>query len=157
MYLAVPIAVYSCHSRGLDNQQFKLARSSSINKHFPLRTSLCRCVSTHPTPHRHGPKRPYPFARIYRKYQDLSTVDLTVFISVHWPSTIPCSHTLHPSANPSRQTSPCCHNSKHRSQAEAFSIGHPCHWNINLSISSTFALHKLRAPPLFGHKARLPT
>lgn len=127
--------------------------SSSINKHFPPRTSLCRCVSTNPTPHRHGPKRPHPFARIYRKHQDLSTVDLTVLISVHRPSTIPCSHTLHPSANPSRQTPPCCHNSKHRSQAEAFSIGHPCHWNINLSISSTFALRKLRAPPLFGHKA----
>lgn len=100
---------------------FTLA-SSSINKHFPPRTSLCRCVSTNPTPRRHGPKRPHPFTRIYRKHQDLSTVDLAVFISVHWPSTIPCSHTLHP-ANPSRQTPLCCHNSKHRSQAKAFSIG----------------------------------
>ncbi|THX01197.1 hypothetical protein D6D13_09049, partial [Aureobasidium pullulans] len=55
--------------------------------------------------------------------------------------------------NPSRQASPCCHNSNHKSQAEAFSIGYPCHWNINLSISLTFALRELRAPPLFGHKA----
>lgn len=146
-------SVYSCYPQGFDNQQFLFARSSSINKHFPPRTSLCHCVLTNPTPHRHGPKRPHPFARIYRKHQNLSTVDLTVFISVHWPSTIPCSHTLHPSANPSRQTPLCCHNSKHRSQAEAFSIGYPCYRNINLSISSTFALRKLRVPPLFGHKA----
>lgn len=37
----------------------------SINKHFPPRTSLCCCVSTNPTPRRHGPKRPHPFAQIY--------------------------------------------------------------------------------------------
>lgn len=148
-----PLSVYSCYSQAFDNQQFFFARSSYTNKRLSARTSLCRCVSTNPTTRHHGPKRPHPFARIYRKHQDLSTVDLTVFISEHWPSTIPCSHTLHPSANPSRQTPLSCHNSKHRSQAEAFSIGHPYHWNINLSISSTFALRKLRAPPLFGHKA----
>ncbi|THZ57778.1 hypothetical protein D6C86_06897 [Aureobasidium pullulans] len=94
----------SCHIRRYQRcslrfpSPFTLA-SSSINKHFPPRTSLCRCVSTNPTPRRHGPKRPHPFTRIYRKHQDLSTVDLTVFISfpgrsfLDWAS-LPLEHQL---------------------------------------------------------------